>query len=347
MRVLHVVEATGGGTARHVIDLCLGLVERGVQVHVVYSPIRMDNVFKAGVAALEKQGVPVGRIPMRRELHLSDVAALAALGKYLRTHGPFALVHAHSSKAGGLARLLRLAGGPGVVYTPHGFFTLAPYAGRTRFFYELVERALSPLTAAIIAVSESDAIEAVRLGCRPEKVRLIPNGIRLEPGCGEVAGELRARWGVRGGDVVVGFVGRFVRQKRPAMLVEAFERVARKHPDVWLVMVGEGPLETELREKAARLGIGARVIWPGWIEGREAVQAFDIVGLSSDYEGFPYVLLEAMAAGVPIVSTKVGAAELLVRQGETGFVVPVGDVDAFARALDRLVQDRILRSQMA
>lgn len=345
MRVLHVLEATGGGTARHVVDLSAGLAQRGVEVHVAYSPLRMDAIWRMGLHKLEQAGVILFPVPMRRAPHPSDASALFALRKYLNKAGPFTLVHGHSSKGGGLARLLRLLGGPPTIYTPNGFITLSPdiSAGVQRV-YAFVERGLSALTTALIAVSEDEAREAARLGYPAERICIIPNGIDLQAVLQQKREEIRRKWGVDRGDLVVGFVGRFAPQKAPQILLESFAAIAPQHPHARLVMVGSGPLEQDLRRRAEEMGIP--VIWPGFMEGREAMQGFDIFALSSNYEGFPYVLLEAMAAGLPTVSTQVGGTELAITDGENGFLVPVGDIRALSRALHKLLLDGALRHRM-
>ena len=347
VRVLHILEATGGGTARHVVDLCVGLAGQGVEVHLAYSPLRMDRILEGGLPLLRQSGVRLLELPLRRAPHPGDLKALLALRKYLKQAGLFDLVHGHSSKAGGLARLLRLLGSAKAVYTPHAFITLSSDIGdAARWVYGLVERGLSPLTSALIAVSEDEAREAIRLGYPREKVRIIPNAIDLGTSQGEAREEVRGRLGLGHNDLAVGFVGRFVPQKAPLILLGAFAKVAPKNPQARLVMVGDGPLKNHLKQRARELALEDRVIWPGFMDGRQAMRAFDIFALSSDYEGFPYVLLEAMAEGLPLVATRVGGTEMAIREGENGFVVPIGDIQGFAQSLDLLLSDTALRRRM-
>ncbi|MGQ9736047.1 MAG: glycosyltransferase [Thermaceae bacterium] len=110
MRVFEILEATGGGTARHVTDLCEGLAQRGLEVHLAYSPLRMDFIMREGLGRLQGAGVRLLELPMRRAPHPSDLRALWKLWWYLKDEGPFHLVHGHSAKGGGMARLLRYMG---------------------------------------------------------------------------------------------------------------------------------------------------------------------------------------------------------------------------------------------
>lgn len=347
MRVLHILEATGGGAARHVLDLCAGLARRGVEVHLAYSSSRMDRIFQEGLSALSQSGVALLEVPMRRSLHPNDLRALNLIRRYLWSQASIDLIHGHSSKGGGLARLLRLGTKAKVVYTPHTFVTLftniKPFE---RFSYGLAEKSLSLLTEALIAVSENEAREAYRLGFSQRKIHIIPNGISLTFSAGQNSQSLREAWGLPKPAKVVGFVGRFVPEKNLLLLLEAFAKISTKHSDARLVMIGDGPLKPLLLQRCEILGLGERVIWPGFMDGRQAMRAFDIFALSSDYEGFPYVLLEAMAEGLPLVATRVGGTELAIREGENGFVVPIGDIQGFAQSLDLLLSDTALRRRM-
>jgi len=349
MRVLHIVEATAGGVARHVVDLCAGLAQRGIEIHVAYSPIRMDPIFKAGLSNLREAGVKLFELPMRRAPHPSDLWVLWLLRRYLVEQGPFTLMHGHSSKGGGLARLLRPLVGARVVYTPHGFITLSPHIlPSERQGYGLIERGLVLFTDALVANSEYEAKEAQHLGYPSAKVYVIPNGIRVDEAKAseEEKESLRQGWGLEKNHLVVGFVGRFVTEKGPEVLLEAFSRVAPKHPLARLVMVGEGPLREQLREGARRLGLEGRVVWPGFVNGQEAMRVFDIFVLPSDYESFGYVLIEAMAEGLPVIATEVGIASEAIQEGENGFLVQPRDVQALVVHLDTLLSDPLLRKRM-
>lgn len=348
VRVLHILEATGGGTARHVVDLCAGLAQRGVEVHLAYSPLRADRIFRDGLPRLSRSGVRLLEVPMRRSPHPSDLKALMVLRGYIRRFGPFALLHGHSSKGGALARLLRAHSLAKAVYTPHAFVTLSPsIRPPERWIYGLVERALSLLTDALIAVSEDEAREAGRLGFPKKTIRVIPNAIDLSLTPPRSLASFREEWGVGREDRVVGFVGRFAEQKNPLLLLEAFARITHRHPEARLVMVGDGPLKPLVLQKVEASGLREQVVLPGFLEGRAAMGAFDLLALSSDYEGFPYVLSEAIAAGLPVVATAVGGTEMAVMNGQNGFLVKPGDVEGFARALDRLLSDDVLRQRFA
>src|ERR1700722_17750554 len=145
MRVIEICEPLTEGVGRHVTDIALGLSRRGHDVHVIYSPFRADPLLLERLS--DTPGVSLIKLPMRREPHWSDLVALAALRLYIGRNGPFDVIHAHSSKAGVLARLAGIIGTAGVIYTPHAFITMAGalLSPCKLFVYSSIERALARL----------------------------------------------------------------------------------------------------------------------------------------------------------------------------------------------------------
>jgi glycosyltransferase involved in cell wall biosynthesis len=177
---------------------------------------------------------------------------------------------------------------------------------------------------------------------------LIPNGIPTD----EYAPDpnRRRRWRERHGlepeAIVLTHVGRFAPPKNHALLIEAFAQV-RTHTPLYLLLVGGGELEDAVRQQVAGLGLQERVRFLGVRADVPAIlNASDLFVLSSRWEGNPLSVMEAMAAGLPVVSTAVGGVPELVREGETGLLVPSGDAAALARALQALVDDPARREAM-
>ncbi|HSU66335.1 MAG TPA: glycosyltransferase, partial [Tepidisphaeraceae bacterium] len=198
-----------------------------------------------------------------------------------------------------------------------------------------IELALAFPTAKIIAVSPEEQRAAVGLGFGKSRVTLIPNGvgkIRLTPRV-----EARRTMGVADDDIVIGFVGRLVEQKAPEVLIESFASTYKACDKARLALVGGGPLEPEMRALASTLGVLDKIIWLGERDARGLLAGFDLFALSSRKEGLPYVVLEAMAAGLPVVATSSAGSEILVIPGVNGDVVPAENVPAFAKALTDLV----------
>jgi glycosyltransferase involved in cell wall biosynthesis len=344
LRVLLVTQASGGGVGRHFLDLAEGLPEQGVKVTGIYSPRKLDAQFRQRLAA---GGLPpLYELPMRRAVHPLDVADLWRLVRLIRRLGPFDIIHGHSSKGGALARLaarwLRIPS----VYTAHAFVTLDPNLPAWQSaFYGRIERWLAQRTAAIIAVSHDEAEHARGLGIAPRTIHVVPNGI--EDVKLPSRDEVRSKLGLSPDDFVIGFVGRLAPQKAPDIMLDAFAALCQRQTAARLVMIGGGPLEEETRRQAERLGLGARVKMLGDVAAVPLMPAFDVFCLSSRYEGMPYVLLEALAAGLPIVAARVGGTTMCVMHGENGLIVTPESPPELAGALLQLAEDAPLRGRFA
>ncbi len=159
--------------------------------------------------------------------------------------------------------------------------------------------------------------------------------------------EWRAREGFCLDDVLIVSVAQFRAEKRHAALLEAFARGPASNPRARLLLAGRGDLEPKMREQAAQLGIASRVRFLGirW-DVPDVLGACDIFVLASEYEGSPVSVLEAMAAGLPLVCTAVGGTRELVRNGRDGLAIELGDCDGFARAMQYLADNPVVRRSM-
>lgn len=342
MRILQILEATLGGTARHVIDLTTGLRQREHEVHLIYNPrvARVDAIFSAGLETMKAAGVQLVPLDMSRSVGLRDVSVMRAIRRYAKAHGPFDVIHGHSSKGGAYARIAGLALPAVRVYTPHAFVTTNPELnGAARLAYTVMERLLAVLTDRLVAVSGEERSEAQRLGIRDDRISVVPNGTDTWP----ARFLSRADLAIPDEALVIGTVGRLVPQKATAMLLRAFALLAPRYPALRLAVVGTGPLAEALQREVT---LPERVHWLGALDGPAVMPAFDIFALPSAYEGFAYVLIEAARAGLPIVTTSVGGASLIVEEGRNGFVTAPGRQDSFAAALERLIDSSDLRRAM-
>ncbi len=174
----------------------------------------------------------------------------------------------------------------------------------------------------------------------PAKVSIVPNAISSLPDA-DLSHE------GRGGRIVIGCVANFRPQKDHVTLIRAFERVARECPECRLVLVGDGPCRRAVMGLCESLGLSDAVDFAGYVsEPRSAHRGFDIAVLSSHYEGQSLVVLEAMAAGLPVVATRVGGIPETISDGVEGLLVPRGDAWAMAEALLTLVRDPQRRAAM-
>jgi len=237
-----------------------------------------------------------------------------------------------------------------IVHTYHRLVFTREDSAWTRATWIHLERFCARFAQAIIVVAESDRGDGLSVGVgRPEQYELIRSGIEIEayrdvPLDRPAA---RRRIGVPAGAFVVGTVGRLSRQKSPLDLVAAFTKLAAGHPDAHLVLVGDGPQRAEVEREVARAGLRDRVHLLGLrADVPEILPAFDVFALASRWEGLPRVFPQAMAAGLPIVATRVAGAPDAITPGDNGWLVEVGDAQTFGAKLVALADDPVLARSM-
>ncbi len=347
-RVLQLVEATSAGVGRHVTELTGALLDRDVEVHLVYSPLRTDVIFESAVDRYRSHPLcTVWEVGMRRMPWPGDIRVIALLRRHIRANGPFDVVHFHSTKAGMVGRVAALGLNTKRIYTPHALYTLAPEISTLRRTVAgLTERVLAPLADHIVLVSQAEHEHARSLGLPAHRLQTIPLGIPLDWASAARRSTIRQQLGIAANEAVIGFIGRLTTQKSPELLLESFRMMPGDIRNAaTLALVGEGPLRPFLEKLAGRLGIADRIRWLGYRDGRTIVPAFDIFALPSRYEGFPYTVLEAMACGLPVVTTAVGGIAETISPGENGYVVP-HDARRFSEALAELAVNEQLRLNM-
>jgi glycosyltransferase involved in cell wall biosynthesis len=267
---------------------------------------------------------------------VSDLRATVALIRAIRNERPD-VVHLHSSKAGALGRVAaRLAGAPSI-YTPHAWaFLMDGSAAQRRLWVEL-ERMGSWLGDTIICVSADELESGRRVGVLGSRVAMIPNGVRPAP-----------RGPERGSGTVVGCVARLAHQKGIDVLLDAAPAVLKHVPDARFMVIGDGPLEVVLRRRAAELGVADRVRFRTDLVGdaRSVLSAIDVFVLPSRWEGMPIALLEAAAAGLPCIASRVGGVEEVLEDGVSGIVVTPERAAELATAVVQLLRDSFLRRRM-
>ncbi len=353
MRVLHVItRLIRGGAPRVVLGLCSGLAARGHEVHLATG----TETGSEGSLLEEARscGLPVHEVPelVREPSPAADLGALWRLAGLVRA-GRFDVVHTHTSKAGALGRLAA-AGCAAIVHSPHGhiFDPQAKIPGvhghplRMRLFYA-VERLASLATDRIVTLTELERQELIALGiAHPARCVAIHDAV--DPGrvqdLAAAYATTRAAFGMAEGAPLVVSVGRLAMEKGHAYLLDALAGL----DGVQLLVVGDGPERAALEMRARSLGLDRRVRFLGVREDALSILALaDACALPSLYEGFGIVVLEAMALGVPVVASRAGGLPEVIRDGETGLLVPPADPAALAAALRRVVLDRALSRRIA
>jgi glycosyltransferase involved in cell wall biosynthesis len=343
-----------GGPALHVSYLSAGLRNRGYETTLVAGSVSRGEQSMAYVA--EELGVPVVTIPhLHREISpLRDLLATARLARIMRSERP-TILHTHTAKAGAVGRMAALLAGrarpPIIVHTFHGH-VLRGYFGRFwTGVFRLLERMLARITDALVAVSPEVRDELVALGVAPaSKFRVIRLGIALDTRiqADEAArAETRRVMGIPDGRFVVGWIGRMTGVKRTDVLLHGFRTLREDGIDAVLCMVGDGPDRESVEQLADELGIVRDCLFTGYQEDvGPFFAAFDVFVLTSGNEGTPVTAIEALAAGCPVVATRVGGVPDVVTDGEDGFLVSPAAVDELAGRLADLARDPDLRARM-
>lgn len=350
-RVMRIIARMNiGGPATHVTLLNQGLTNLGYECLLVTGmETDREGTLKDEVTArhLSMEIIP----NLGREIALGeDIKTLLKLYRLMRRWKPD-IVHTHTAKAGFIGRIAaRLAGVPLVVHTFHGH-VFHGYFGRakTRVFIEL-EKFCAKLSDRIITISDRLKSEILEFGItHPEHIQIIPLGLELNRlNCVSETNRFRAEFGLNPDVHLVGAVGRMVPIKNLHLFLNAAAIAHQQNPNLRFILVGDGELRTELETYAKKLMISDVVIFAGWRRDLAQVYAdLDAVVISSDNEGTPASLIEAMAAGCPVISTRVGGVPDFVKDGETGRLVPPRDPPALAEAMLNLFADKITTDRMA
>lgn len=342
MRIVHAIARLNvGGAALQVLELAAGQQRRGHRVLVVHGRLTEGEESMAYLA--DELGVPTRYVPeLGRELSpRRDLAAIRTLRAVLRAERPDVL-HTHAAKAGAVGRiaaLLAASARPRVrVHTFHGHVLRGYFGARRERAFALAERLLARTSSMLVAVSPEVRDDLVALGVAPaDRFAVVRYGFEFPaPADGE-----------RLGGFVVGYAGRLTAVKRPLDLVRALRVAVDRGADAVLVLVGDGEDRPEAERLAAELGVAERCRFVGYQRDMaEWYGGFDAFCLASANEGTPVAAIEALAAGIPVVATRVGGTPAVVDDGETGFLVEAGDVDALGERLARLAADPDLRARM-
>ncbi len=354
IRVLRVIARLNmGGPALHVAYLSAGLAERGYETTLVAGTLARGEGSMAYVA--EDLGVRILRLDaLSREISpFRDAISVLRLARLIREQRP-QILHTHTAKAGTVGRLAALLAGdarpPIVVHTFHGHVLHGYFGPLKSQAFRVLERLLGRMTTRLIAVSPQVRDDLVSLGVAPaEKFSVVRLGVELDERVRTqvVGADARARLGIAPERFVVGWVGRMTGVKRTDDVLESLHRLRERGVDAVLLMVGSGPDRDHVEQRASALGIVHHCYFLGYQEDVSGwYRAFDAMILPSANEGTPVVVIEALAAGCPVVATSVGGVPDVVREGVDGFLVPMGDVDALADRLELLARDPELRARM-
>lgn len=340
-RVLHLLESGGLYGAEHVVlNLSEQMQHAGEFEPVIGCIVQRRGEEVALYDEARRRGLAAARITLNNVLLARDAPRAA---RWLRAQ-EFDLVHSHGYKATVFGDLVRRLARVPITATCHLWY-IEPGAPLKMKAMVALEMRIYRRFRTVAAVSDDIRGVLLRAGVAADRVRVIPNGIPVEPAQLSAAERkaLRAELGASDGDFLVLNAGRLSAQKDQATLLRAVGGLEPSGRPVRCVVAGDGELRTKLDALIADNGWQAKIGLIGFRDDIPALlRAADVFVLSSVDEGMPMILLETAVAGTPIVATPVGDVPKLVRDGETGLVVPKGDSDAMAGALRRLRDDDAL-----
>ncbi len=335
-----------GGPAIHTILLSSSLNEDGYEDILICGKVSKYEGDMHSFAR-DKNVEPLLIPELGREISFyKDIKAFSKLYSIIRKEKPD-IVHTHTAKAGALGRLAAILNGvPIKVHTFHGHVFDSYFSPIKSKIFLFVERFLALFTDMVIVVSETvkDDIVKRRRVIKDKNCVVIPLGLELEEflNSQNLKGIFRKKFGINDNMLLVGIIGRLVPIKNHRMFLDIAKKMKTNSPNtkVKFIIVGDGELREQIKDYTYELGLKDDVIFTGWAKDLASVYTdLDIVALTSLNEGTPVSLIEAMAAGKPIIATNVGGVKDLVKTNVNGLLARPGDIDDFCAKLTSFLND--------
>lgn len=353
LHICHVItRLIVGGAQENTILSCEGLHARGHRVTLVSG---LTEGAEGSLTARARQGgYAFLEVPelVRAVQPLTDLRCRRALRHLFRALAPD-VVHTHSSKAGILGRMAaREAGVPVIVHTVHGMSFNRTQAWPVQRLYRALERGCARYTDAIACVAHAMVRQMIEAGvCEPGKLLTIYSGMevdRFDPATYDRAA-LRRAWGVTDDQIVIGTVARLFRRKGYEQLIPIMAKLAQQMPQLRFVWVGDGAQRQEYEGRLAALGLRDRTTLTGLVPPErvpELMSGFDILAHTSQWEGLPRVVVQALLMQVPAVAFDIDGTREVVLDGVTGRLLRLNDERGFVRGVVELANDERLRTRL-
>lgn len=350
-KIIHIITRLDrGGSADLLLKLAAAQRKNGRDVTII-SGRTVDPV--ADYHEYHRQtGIKIEFINcLQREIHpWLDLQALWQIFRLLRQRRPD-IVHLHTAKAGFIGRLAACSAGiKGVVYTTHGHIFHGYFSRLKTCIFIRMEQLAAACGGLITTLSEAEKQDFICRKIAPAaRIIPVPNGLDLAPFIAAKRGAIRRELGLDDKTPIIAWVGRFEPVKGPEIFLAVCQQLHRQYGSrIRAVMTGDGVLNEKIRQERELRGLTDFLLLPGFRQ--DIVPLFtdlDLLVVTSINEGFGMVILEAMAAGKPVVAHDVGGIAEVVVEGETGFLVPVGEVNAISDRLNLLLNDRELYTAMS
>ncbi len=337
IKILHIIKSLGRGGAEMLLPETLNLHNKdNFEFHYIYFLPWKDQM----VQALKDFGGKVNCIPSKNNVSL--IFQASKVSNYCRKER-IDIIHSHLPWSGFLGRVVHLQTKIPLIYTEHNI------QERYHFVTRLLNKKSFNIQNIVLGVSEN-VTNSIENNIKPKiPVKTLLNGVNTEKFRKNVQlkKDIRERFTIPQNAIVVGNIAVFREQKNIPLWLNAFRKINNSFPDVYGLIVGAGPEEENIKKLLGELDLEQRVILPGLQTDTVAYfSAMDMFMMSSDFEGLPIALLEAMSMECAVVSTKAGGVVEAVREGEDGFLCEVEDHDCLAVKALLLVTDHELRKKM-
>ncbi len=339
-----ITQSEFGGAQRHVFDLADNL-KADFQVAIAFGQ-QKNNEKLAKI--LHENNIEYFIIPnLRRDISpINDIMALVAIIKIIKQRKPD-IIHLNSSKISILGSMAAFITGTKSIYTVHGWVFNEPMPGWKKSFYKFAEKFTAKFKRKIICVSEYDRQTALKHKIAPaEKLTVIHNGIA--PADFHSKEKARQILNLRNSDLLIGSIGNLYKTKGFEYLVRAADILVNKNkiPAKFLI-IGQGDEKEKIKNLIAEYNLENNFILAGQIDqAAKLLKAFDIYACSSVKEGLPYSILEAMSAGLPIVSTDVGGIPEMIKHEKTGLLAKPADAENLAEKIKFLINNKSLQAEL-
>lgn len=329
------------GAERVILELATGLKDSGFAP--VIGVIENRHPSHAELASVARTaGLSAVLFPCRKPF---DFKTVLEIRRYIKQNR-VAILHPHGYKANFYALMSSAFMKISRIATCHPW-TETSYSVKARI-YTFLDKTWLKRMKRIVAVSE-EVRQELQKRLPGAKCEVIPNGIDLQRFHLEKSGnDSRKTFGIAGSDYLIGTIGRLVPEKGHQYLIAAAKTLCRKHQNVKFIFVGDGPLRNDLEKMAAENDLAAIILFTGVRSDiPQLLSMMNLFVLPSVSEGLPMVLLEAMAAGKPVISTEVGDIPRIIRHNYSGLLIPPQDTEALTAAMEELIQDSAKAQRLA
>ncbi|MEW6675764.1 MAG: glycosyltransferase family 4 protein [Nitrospirota bacterium] len=350
MKVLHLITRLDrGGSAKIFLNLIKALKADGIEVIMASGRSVLPEKDPEVFSRENKVKFYLGPNLVRDINPIKDIKAFFEILFLLRSEKPDVL-HTHTSKTGFLGRIAgKLSSIKAVVHTPHGHIFYGYFNRVLSYIFLLLERLATIFTDKIIALTERERQEYIRLRIADgEKIQTVHNGIYIERFLSvSDKKKVREELGIKPYLALIGWVGRLVDVKGCEYFIDAAGIIKTRFWDSVFIIAGDGPLRDFLERKAEAIGISESVYFLGYrTDIPDIIALIDILVISSLNEGLGLVAIEAMASARPVVATNVGGLPEVIIDGKCGFIVPPGNPQPIADAVLKILTNHSLKEKM-